>query len=231
MKKTWTIIVAILLIFGGLFIWALSEKNSQSANFDQFNTNSVIKGNQYNGNIADHVKGNPKAPVLIFEYADYQCPGCSTTNPRLNKLLQEYGDKLGLVYRHFLLSYHQNGTAAASASEAAGLQGYWKEYADLLFRNQSAWENASASDRTEIFADYFNSISKGKGDIAKFKQDMSSRAVKQKIEFDTGLAKKAQINATPTIIIDGQNVDFSKVANEEEFLNLMRTKINAALKK
>lgn len=231
MKKTWVIVAAIFLAFSGLFVWALKEKSDRTADFNQFDTNSVIGANQYNGNIADHIKGNPKAPVLIFEYADYQCPGCSTTNPRINKLLKEYGDKLGLVYRHFLLSYHQNGTAAAASTEAASLQGYWREYADLLFRNQSTWENSSPSDRTQVFTSLFESASKGKGNIDKFKSDLSSERVKQKVEFDMGLAKKAKINATPTFIINGEKVDFSKAGTEEDFLNLMRQKINAALKK
>ena len=109
------VIVAVVAILVGAF----ALKSSQNVDYKSYDLNTIISGNNDNGNIADHVKGNPDAPVLLYEYADYQCPGCATLNPRLNTLLDEYGDKLGVVYRNYLLSYHPNGTAAA-------LQGHWK---------------------------------------------------------------------------------------------------------
>lgn len=224
-KKTLVIIALIVLAFGGLITWTLVQK-SASTNYD---ANSIIAGNEHNGNISDHVKGNPDAPVLIFEYADYQCPGCATMNPRINKLIDEYDGKIGLVYRNFLLDYHQNGTAAASAAEAAGLQGYWKPYADYLFSNQSTWENASASQREELFTQFFNTITNNQGDTDKFKADMKSSAVRKKIDFDMGIAKKIDVSATPSLYLNGEKIDFSKAGTEDLFLKLMREKINPLL--
>lgn len=146
-------------------------------------------------------------------------------------MLTEYGDKLGLVYRHFLLSYHQNATAAASAAEAAGLQGYWKEYADFLFANQSVWQYDSASTRINTFTSYFETVTDKKGDLEKFKKDLTSSEVKKKIEFDAGIAKKVEVSQTPTIIINGEKIDYSNHNSEEKFLSLLREKIDQALKK
>ena len=168
-------LVAIILAaiaFIGLVAWSLMDKKANEVNFTNYDFNSIIAGNDDNGNIADHVKGDKNAPVVLFEYADFQCPGCASTNPRVNKLLEEYDGKLAVVYRNYLLSYHQNGTAAASAAEAAGLQGYWKEYADMLFANQSNWEDIEADQREATFTSLFEAVSEGKGDVAKFKEDM-----------------------------------------------------------
>ena len=119
-------IVSIILGTGALIsmvVVALNYKKENEVDYSKYNFNEIIEGTEDNGNISDHIKGDANAPVKLFEYADYQCPGCATTNPRLNKLVEEYDGKLAVVYRNFLLSYHQNGTAAASAAEAAALQG------------------------------------------------------------------------------------------------------------
>lgn len=232
MRKTnWVILAIVILGFGGLFAWSYFDKKSNDADFTKYNENSIIGGDKFNGNISDHVKGNPNAPVIIYEYADPQCGGCAAANTRLNKLLEEYGDQLGLVYRNYLLSYHQNATAAASAAEAAGLQGYWAKYMDFLFANQSVWQYESASRRIGTFINYFENITGKKGDLEKFKQDLTSIEVKKKIEFDAGIAKKVGVSQTPTIIIDGQQIDYSNHNSEEKFLELLREKINQALKK
>lgn len=223
------LIVAIIALFVGIVIWRIVDKKSNEVDYSKYDTNGIITGNEDNGNIGDHVKGSAEAPVIIFEYADYQCSACASANPRINTLLEEYGDKLAVVFRTFLLSYHQNGTAAASAAEAAGLQGYWKEYADKLFANQSVWANASGNARTDLFVDLFMNVSDGRGDSAKFKADMVSADVKKKIDFDTGLSKNLDIDGTPAFFINGEKIDIRSVSGEDGFLNLFRDKINAKL--
>ncbi len=198
--------------------------------YSQYDLNSILSGDENSGGIGDNVKGNPDAPVKIFEYADYQCPGCSTVNPRLNQLIEEYDGKVAVVYRNFLLSYHQNGTAAASAAEAAALQGYWKEYADMLFSNQVDWEYASAYERTNIFVDYFERVSDGKGDVDKFRSDMTSSQVAAKIKFDMGAGQHIKVSATPALYLNGELIDFSGATETEAFMNRLREYVDKALK-
>ena len=232
-------VFSVLLL--GLVIWRLADKKvidikkytvetSETGNYGE-NINKIIPANDDNGHIADHVEGNPDAEVLIFEYADYQCSGCATAFPRMKKLVEEYDGKVALVYRSFLLSYHQNGTAAASAAEAAGLQGYWQPYAEKLFANQSTWFYASGSERTDIFRDFFRTVSNGQGDEEQFVKDMNSEKVKEKVNFDIALAQSLDIPGTPSFYLNGERIDFSEAKTEEEFLNLMREKVDAELNK
>ena len=200
--------VAIIAVIGiGSYI--VIDGNNKATDFNQYDFYSVIPADEHNGNIGDHVKGNPDAPVKIYEYADYQCPGCASINPRVNAAVEKSEGKLAIVYRSFLLSYHQNGTAAASAAEAAGLQGYWKEYADLLFANQAEWEYASASERTTFFNNYFEQVTNGKGDLDKFNKDIASENVSKKISFDMGIGKRIDVSGTPAFYIDGRKIDWS----------------------
>lgn len=233
-------IVAVALIGVGIFY---ANKND-SVKIDEYDFYSIIEPTKDNGNIGDHVKGNADAPVLIFEYADYQCPGCASINPRVNKIVEELDGKLAVVYRSFLLSYHQNGTAAASAAEAAGLQGYWKEYADKLFLEQSEWEYASPSKRSEYFNKYFEEVTEGKGDLEKFKKDIASEEVSKKISFDMGIGKKIKVAGTPAFYIDGQwiswgdsgsvtvngkTVSWEGAQTGENFVKLIKDIVNAKL--
>lgn len=224
-------VFSVLLL--GVVIWRTVAKESNKIDVGKYNVNTIIGPNDDNGHLGDNVEGNPDAPVKIFEYADYQCSGCATAFPRMKKLVSEYDGKLALVYRNFLLSYHQNGTAAASAAEAAAIQGYWSDYATLLFANQSVWASATGSGRTEMFTNLFRTASKGQGDEEKFVKDIKSEEVKAKINFDANLSKDLDITGTPTFYLDGEKLDFdaAKAYSEEDFLNFMRGKIDAKLNK
>jgi protein-disulfide isomerase len=87
---------------------------------------------------ADHVFGDPKAPVTIIEYSDFQCPFCSRFHPIMKQVMETYAGKVKWVYRHFPLSFHPHAEPAAEAAECASEQGKFWEYADKLFENQSS---------------------------------------------------------------------------------------------
>lgn len=87
---------------------------------------------------SDHVVGNANAPLTLIEYSDFQCPFCSRFHPTVKQVLQEYPNDVKVIFRHFPLSFHPNALPAAEASECAGEQGKFWEYADKLFENQSA---------------------------------------------------------------------------------------------
>lgn len=205
----------VIVAFLGVAAFLVIDGNSKATNYNDYDWYSIIEGDTHNGEISDHLKkyegedAYEGDPVLIFEYADYQCPGCASMNQYVNQAVEEMKGKLVIVYRNYLLSYHQNATAAASAAEAAGLQGYWKKYADTLFENQSEWEYASASERAELFEKYFIEVTDGKGDIEKFREDMASTAVSDKISFDMGLGKRVGVESTPGFFVDGQMLDWS----------------------
>lgn len=223
-----------LLIFGAYLV---IDGNNKATNYEDYDFFSIIDGTKDNGGIHDHVKGPSDAPVIVYEYADYQCPGCASINPRVNKAIEELDGKLAVVYRNYLLSYHQNGTAAASAAEAAGLQGYWKAYADKLFLEQSEWEYASGSKRSEYFEKYFMEVTDGKGDMNKFKSDVASKEVSKKISFDMGIAKRVDVPATPAFYVDeqlitwstegeitinGKTITWDSARSGEEFIKLLK---------
>lgn len=215
------------------FLWLCGNAISSNLAYDNWikglDTNKYIAADSRNGDMGDNYEGNKDAKVIISEYADYQCPFCSTVFPYLSDIVKEYDGQVGLVFRSYILSYHQNGTAAASAANAAALQGYWGPYAKKLFKEQSNWESLSASDRDNHFREYFVEVTEGKGGVEKFLKDMNSDAVKQKIKADMAISKRLGVNETPTIYINGKAFELPS-AKEKEFKEKLREVINQALK-
>lgn len=210
-KSTGIILAVAVLLFGGLFTWAIIRNQSSAGQYSQYDANSIISANDDNGHIADHIEGNEDAEILLVEYADFQCSGCAANASAVTELVEKYAGKVAVIHRSYVLSYHSNGIAAASAAEAAGLQGYWKAYGDYLFKNQSEWYYSDANTRTEQFVDYFDTVTNGKGDKEKFLADMGSAEVKAKVNFDIALAKTVsdQIEYTPAFFLDGKFIDWA----------------------
>lgn len=230
-RTIWIVIAAIVVVFGIVATISMIQKNEDKivvVNAEDYDLNEVIPASDASGNMPENVVGDPNAPVKIFEYADYQCEGCAAMNPYLNRLVEEYDGKVAVVYRGYVLSYHQNGTAAASAANAAALQGYWKPFKDLLFANQDDWYSAAASERQALFEKYFEDATNGEGDLAQFRKDMQSSKVAQKISFDRVLAEKRGLEWTPYIWVEDERVEREEMG--AKFMENVRAKIDTRLK-
>lgn len=89
----------------------------------------------------DHIRGNKNAKVTLIEYSDFECPFCGRFHPTAEQVLEEYGDDVAWVYRHFPLdSIHPKARPAALASECiaelGGEDAFW-EFADSVFGDQT----------------------------------------------------------------------------------------------
>jgi protein-disulfide isomerase len=228
-KVTAIVIVILILCFGGLIVWSISNSRSKSIDFDAYNPSTIISPNTSNGEIGDHARGNIDSPVIFVEYADFQCAGCASMHPRIDTLLEEYGDRVAFVFRNFPIKGHSNSRAAAGAAEAAGLQGSFFAMTTTIFNNQAVWSNASGTERASIFVDLFRQIAPD-GNIDQFKSDMGSSRVTKKIDFDYNLgAKKDNVTGTPSIHINGEHIVFPRNVTAAEMMDIMREKIDARL--
>lgn len=88
----------------------------------------------------DAVLGDPKAPVTMIVFGDFECPYCERAYADAEKnIREEYvaTGKVKMVFRDFPLSnIHRKAVPAAEASECAHAQGKYWEYHDALFDNQ-----------------------------------------------------------------------------------------------
>lgn len=88
---------------------------------------------------ADHILGDPSAPIKIIVYTDLECPYCRSFHATMKQVMALYGTdgSVAWIYRHFpLTELHPNAPALAEASECAaelgGNESFWK-FIDGLF--------------------------------------------------------------------------------------------------
>lgn len=210
-KKAWIIFVAVCVLILGSLV-ALS--NSKKVDVGNVDSNKIQTASESSGNIGDHVFGKADSKVVLVEYGDFQCPGCGGMHPTIKTITEKYKDQVAFVFRNFpLTQIHPNALVAASAVEAAGLQGKYWEMHNVLFENQSSWVNASVKDRIDIFTQYAQTLGI---DVTKFKTDLASDNVAKKIKFDMGVGKMINVSGTPTFYLDGKVVE-NKTWDQDKF--------------
>jgi protein-disulfide isomerase len=212
-KRTWIIFgVICVAIFGTL----IAISRGQTVNVDKVDETKILSASADSGNIPDHVFGKADSKVVLIEYGDFQCPACGQAFPILLALSQQNKDRIAFVFRNFpLTTIHPNAKAAAAAAEAASLQGKYWEMHDKLYETQNDWNTLDINARTDAFIGYARAI--GIKNIDTFKTDMAGDAVSKKISFNLALGKKLNVDATPTIYLNGKKVESDTWGNKAKF--------------
>ena len=144
----------------------------------------------------DPVRGNPKAPVTIVLFSDFQCPFCARVGPTLEEAQRVYGDKVRIVWKHQPLPFHPNALPAAKAAEAAREQGKFWPMHDRLFATQAT-----------LSPDAYQRIAREIGlDLRRFDEALRSGKGQARIEEDQRLASQVGANGTPTMFVNGEKV-------------------------
>lgn len=221
-KKTWLIFIVICVaVLGGLIFISRKDK----INVDAIDMTKATAASSANGNIADHVFGNKDSKVVLTEYGDFQCPACGSAYPVIKEVTDAYKDKIAFIFRNNpLTAIHPNARAGSAAAEAAGLQGKYWDMHDALYVNQTNWSSAAVDKRTDMFVAYASQI--GVKDKEKFKKDMESKAVNDKIDFDLALGKRVPVSGTPTILLNNKKIESDVWSDKDKF----RAAIENALK-
>ena len=142
---------------------------------------------------AEHVLGNPGAPVTVIEYADFECPYCAAAAPVLKQLVEESDGRVRLVFRHFpLAGNHPHALTAALAAEAAGAQGAFWPMHDLLFARQDRLSDVA-------LRAYAEELGLDGGLVVG--EAAQQFAAKVAADFEQGLAD--EVAGTPTVVVDG----------------------------
>ena len=145
---------------------------------------------------------NPK--ITLVEYSDFECPFCQRFHPTMQQILEEYGDEIAWVYRHYPLNFHANAQKAAEAAECvgslAGNDAFWK-FGDLYFeRTSSNGTGFPLSDLAALGAE-------AGADQAAVQNCLDSDEMAQRVQdqFTTGSA--AGVTGTPgTFIVTDDGV-------------------------
>ncbi len=218
-KLKWIIFTVIVVgVFGGI-IWL--GKGDDTATFTGDATKIITAAP-----IADHVLGTEAQKLVLIEYGDFQCPACAKMYPTVHDLTTQFPDKLTFIFRNKpLTQLHPNALAAATAAEAAGLQGKYFDMYDMLYQTQPSWQTASISDRTTLFQNYAQQLGL---DVEKFKTDLGSKDISHKIDRDNATSKTFNVEGTPTFILNGQKIDSAITTDTAKFAQYIQDEIAKA---
>ena len=142
-------------------------------------------------------KGADDAKVTIVEFADFECPHCRAAVPMIDAVLAAHADKVRIVYKFVALPLHVRAEPAARAAWAAGQQGKFWEMEHLLFERQDHLEQGDLERYAHIL----------KLDVARWKVDMESPAAKDRIAEDHRLEEDLKLKGTPTLYVNGRELD------------------------
>ena len=187
-----------VVVIGGIFMFTGGDSGVSTGT-----GSTVQQPTQQPGKVSasiddDAILGDPKAPVTIIEFSDYECPFCAKFwSQTLPLIKSEYIDtgKVKLVYRDFpLSSIHPMAQAAAEAAEctrdAAGNDAAYFEYHDKIFANQASLSESSLKQWAQDLGYDISSCL----DSGKFRSEVLK---------DSADAQSAGGRGTPFFVING----------------------------
>ena len=216
MNKTVIVIVSAIAIFIFIFLAYKFTNKTEVKSYPEANIVSA----------SDHSKWATASATkknILVEYSDFQCPACKSFSDFIKSEIEASGSanssimkKVTFVYRHFPLSQHAHAEEAALAAEAAGKQGKFFEYSNIVFDNQKDWsEDKDAIKKFESYAEDLGL------DLDKFKKDRDSKEIKDKVNADLLSGQKVEVYATPTFYLNGKKL--GPMNSFEDFLKPLRS--------
>ncbi len=149
---------------------------------------------------ADHIIGNPSAPIVLVEYSDIDSAYGKKLQLTMEQLMTDYatGDKVAWVYRHFpVTTIHPSSSMHALAAECAASV----SNPQMFFRFIDAL-NAAAPGATVFNPQNYGTIVSQLGlPKDKFDACVSSRTFENKVHTDYSNALAAGATASPYIIL------------------------------
>lgn len=150
-------------------------------------------------------RGNQKAKIEIVELSDFECPACGNAHKTIWPTIEKNLSKISFARLDFpLFEHHEWALPAALGARAVQKVApakYW-EYEDFMFGNQ---EMIGRQPFDQVLKNW---VTDHDIDWAKiepiYHSEAERQALMQQVEriFDTG------INATPTFILNGQQLSF-----------------------
>ncbi|OGD83698.1 hypothetical protein A3G14_00780 [Candidatus Curtissbacteria bacterium RIFCSPLOWO2_12_FULL_38_9] len=209
-------VTVVIILIGAFFLGKQSDSQQTSGQAQQTVDQSELISN------APHTVGDPGAAVVVVEFADLQCPACRSADPIVHQLLENYGEDVYYVFRHYPLSIHKNAKKAAQAAEAAASQGKFFEMVEKLYASQSDWQDSgNAQEHFETYAAEIGlNIDQFKSEINQFNDP---------IESDFALGNRFGVQSTPTFFINGERYSgVVQLAQFEQIINSSKEKTNGA---
>ena len=141
------------------------------------------------------VLGDTKAPVVLVEFSDYQCPHCAVAAKPLRDLVTQVDKgKARLCSKYFPLQGHPRARIAAGCAEYARRHGKFWQMHEMLFAHQE-----------ELDDENLRSYAKQLGlDGSQMLKEVYAGRYDAVIDAQQQEGINAHVQATPTIFVNGR---------------------------
>jgi protein-disulfide isomerase len=146
--------------------------------------------------------GDPKAPVTLVEFSDFECPVCKSLHDLLRDMLPSY-PQVRVVFKDYPLEQlHPWARTAAIGGRCAFQQdqkAFWKFY-DLVYDNQDIVSPENAWTKMQDYA--------GQAGLNQdaFKACMAGPEAAAAVDASRANGQKLEVNSTPTIFVNGRRM-------------------------
>jgi protein-disulfide isomerase len=192
----------VLALACGVAWWFLGQPATTAA--------GASSGPGYSITADDRALGNPKAKVVLIEYAAPSCPICAHFNSdTFPQIKADYIDT-GKVYYIFRVFPLRGDDGAAEKIARCLPEDKYFPFIDLLFKNQPKWDVEYAQDNPALATP--QGVHDGLvllGRIAGMSAEQADQCMKD-TKLDSAINQVAQdgeqkynITGTPTIVVDG----------------------------
>ena len=152
--------------------------------------------------------GRRSAPVLVEEYGDFQCPVCGEWERTVSPTVRQLVDQGRIRFEYHPIAFiGPESVAAANAAEAAGDEGKFWAYHDLLFADQAP-ENSGA-----LTTDRLLELGRQVGLTSpQFQHKVRDGTYDNWIRQVTDQSSQQGVVQTPTVLVNGRQVDTALTA-------------------
>jgi protein-disulfide isomerase len=149
--------------------------------------------------------GTPGAPVVLVEFADFECPVCKAEAIMLRqKLLAAYPTQVRLYFKDFPLdSIHPWARPAAIAGRCVFRQNpssFWS-YFDWIYAHQADIAAPNLKDKAMEWAKGDKDI-----DVLQLGRCIDTKATEAEVDKNVAEARALDLNATPTLFVNGRRI-------------------------
>lgn len=161
-------------------------------------------------------RGAVKAAVTIVEFSDFECRFCREVQPALEKIIENYGKDVRLVFKHLPLEGHRNSLPAARAAYCAGEQDRFWQFHDALFAAGDLSPPGLPGLLDQIAAELGLSM-------ARFQECLKSEQSRAAIVKDMETARSLRIDSTPSFVVNGKL--FKGALSYDEFKKIVEREL------
>jgi protein-disulfide isomerase len=146
--------------------------------------------------------GRADAPVVMIEYADFQCGYCAKFARDIEpRLIEKYVDRgaLRIEWRNFPILGAPSESAARAVWAAARQGRFWQFHGSAYA--EGAKERGFSEAELSAHAE-----KSGVPDLERFRRDMASQEAADAVERDRSEAYGLEVTSTPSFLINGRPI-------------------------